>query len=139
MAKEGDQIKWWGIRPTDPESFFTRYEVPDACIAIHRANLVSNELLLLYEVPADHLFYLCGWGFSAEAIAAGTGTLQIFNHADAYITYAASLGCAINQGRSVTAVYPIAYQLDSESTIKILSTVANFWVYGWITGYLRVL
>jgi len=137
MSKEGDKILWRGVRPTAPESIFTRYEKPDGCTYVDAYASATNATVIIYTVPDDTVFFLTSVDFSVFTSANGRGRLGIRNAADVLDAYIFSPTVLANSGSVCTAQYPIARQIPEKYDIFVNSDNVNLATFGHIVGYTR--
>lgn len=137
MSLEGDKIQWRGVRPTDPEAIFTRYEPPYGCTYVFGYKNVSGASDTLYTVPGNAILYLLSWGLSVYPTAAGYGRLRVKTGEDDEYVVLANLDCKIDDGKSVTGNFNMALQLPVDYYVEVHSQVGGAFAYGFFTGYTR--
>jgi len=159
MAGEPNQAKWVGIRPTDPaenipvevkavtgntpiipatpEKIFTYREPPEGCTyVIAYADKVNGDEVV-YEVPANTIFYLTDYDFSVDATAAGKARLSLHTDAPVVLAFPVYVTVATNVGFAISHNYTTAIQLPAGYTVQIYSQAAGITVFATIVGYTR--
>lgn len=134
---EKDQVKWLGVRPTDPEEILTRFEPPYDCTYINVYNSADNGTTVLYTVPASTLFYLTDIIGNIRSSAAGEGRIYVRDTGDVFLYPLLWIGALIGDGKFCCHSFNTALQIPAGYDIILTSNAANCTMYGSITGYTR--
>ena len=133
---EGNQVKWVGVRPTDPpESIPVEFELPYTG-SVMRINSAANNTTIMYVVPAGYKLCLTGAIFILEGTNNDSGNLTIYDTSSV-------AKCALGEGK-ITTYYSTVVQASIQSpiilptnySIKVSAFGTASWARGSFTGYL---
>lgn len=137
LVGELNETRWRGVRPTDPEEVFTRYEPPEGCTYVEDYATKAGGTEIVYTVPDDTILYLTSVEFSADCAASAWVCVGVRNVGDVITSYLYHTHPAIGQTVAVFSGYPIARQIPEKYDIFIYSGTASLVVYASIVGYTR--
>jgi len=137
MSKEGDKILWRGVRPTAPESIFTRLEKPDGCTHVQFNGIGAAGLATIYTVGADVSFYLTDWTASMVATVGASGGAQIRDFGGGALFDLCWLYTAPSIGLFAHHTYATAIRMSTGQYIRITSGDAGNSLYFMGVGYTR--
>ena len=134
---EGNKIKWWGIRPTDPEEVFTRYEEPINTTYLEAYNLAAGSEVQVYEVLTGTKLYLTTLVWSLMGGPLGYGYVLVRVIAGATTHRLVYTRTAAGESKHGCCVYNVALQIPAGHEIVCMSDPAGFSLDCSIVGYLR--
>lgn len=134
---EGNQVKWVGVRPTDPpENIPVEVGLPYTSSIIYK-NSAANSTTIIYTVPSGKKLYVTGAVFILEGTNNDSGNLMIYRSGGVAI-------CALGEGK-ITIYYSTVVQASIQSpiilpaaySIRVSAFGATSWARGSFTGYLK--
>lgn len=128
---ESNQIKWRGVRQTNPREPFYVQNRPAIGDQIFEYGYIDNGTLVVFTVPTGHVYHLIGFGFSHYF------TVEAYGHASIIDNLGNTVGIVAMAQRSSVGqdvsnfgfICPVS--LPAGYHIDIYSNVANAWV--WLT------
>jgi hypothetical protein len=153
MAGEANQVKWVGVRPTNPEEdlpvkqadktklLATVYPYvpvrPVGSTQVAKHNIATNSTVTIHTVTAGKTLYLCSIAFSIDnrAAAQAGGSFGVYNGAGALQYYFWIGSAPANDTKQASLSFNPPLELTAGWLIKVSSNLAAVDVLGFIHGY----
>jgi len=132
---EKNNVRWVGIRPTDPREAIPTQPYGDFGTQVAKYAWVENATSIIHTVSAGKTLYLCSIALSVDAVADGRGRMFVRDDTDTIQYYFFRARRPAGSGEMVPLTFNPPLQIPEGWDICVWSEVADFHLIGFIFGY----
>lgn len=147
MSGESNQVKWVGIRPTNPPETIPVsqaargiYPNPPNATRVNATSAAAGNTTIVYTVPANHVLFIFAAVYMGSNVSTTNtlgGSLAVRDTSDVHQFYLLNFSVVAESTYALTATYPVAIEVPAGWDVYNYSNGADFHTRGIIHGWLE--